>query len=371
MNKIYFALFISIFSLIYFGIHYYTYNRIIYGLMVSGPVKNYIKIFFLISALSFVIIEFISRKVVISPWIKIAAQYSSVWIGAISIAVTVFLVADILRIFFHSQPFRYYSVIFSLIVIAVISLYSIYNVAREPFLKEIKIKTGKLPSNLPKFSIIQLSDVHLNFLKSEEWLNKIVDKTNSQNPDLIVITGDLIDADVEGLKNFYEILKRLKSKYGVFAVTGNHEFYAGIDKFLEIAKNSNIAVLRNEKRTIANYVELIGIDDNTGKRFSETGSDLKGALKNCDFKKLVVLLSHQPDVFDEAVKSGVDLQLSGHTHAGQIPPMDLIVEFYFKYPYGLYQKNTSYLYTTSGTGIWGPPMRLFSRSEIIKIVLEK
>jgi len=117
-------------------------------------------------------------------------------------------------------------------------------------------------------------------------------------------------------------------------------------------------------------IELVGIDDKTDKRFSGIGSDLKLALKNCDSKKLIVLLSHQPDIFDEAEKSGVVLQLSGHTHAGQIPPMDLIVLFAFKYPYGLYQKKSSYLYTTSGTGIWGPPMRFFSRCEIVKIILE-
>ena len=141
--------------------------------------------------------------------------------------------------------------------------------------------------------------------------------------------------------------------------------------FIEIAKNSNITVLRNEKITIADAFELAGIDDKTGRRFSEVGSDLNSALKNVDFTKPVILLSHQPDIFDEAAKLGVDLQLSGHTHAGQIPPMDLIVMLAFKYPYGLYRKNGSYLYTTSGTGIWGPPMRLFSRCEIVKIVLEK
>ena len=172
------------------------------------------------------------------------------------------------------------------------------------------------------------------------------------------------------MNHFCDTLKKLKSRHGVFAVTGNHEFYAGINMFMDVAKNSNITVLRNEKITIADSIELAGIDDKAGTRFSEVGSDLKLALKNIDFTKPVILLSHRPDIFNEAEKSGVDLQLSGHLHAGQIPPMDLIVMLAFKYPYGLYRKNGSYLYTTSGTGIWGPPMRLFSRCEIVKIVLE-
>ena len=99
------------------------------------------------------------------------------------------------------------------------------------------------------------------------------------------------------------------------------------------------------------------------------GRQASNGVKGVDLTKPVILLSHQPDIFDKAVKSGVDLQLSGHTHAGQIPPMDLIVQFYFKYPYGLYHKDSAYLYTSSGTGLWGPPMRLFSRSEIVKITL--
>ena len=227
-----------------------------------------------------------------------------------------------------------------------------------------------LPEKFSGFTIVQLSDIHLNLLRSEKWLSQIVDKTNNLKPDIIVITGDLIDSELGEVKRFSSILKNLKSKYGVYAVAGNHEFYARYEKFLALAKESNIIILKNEKVTVAGAIELAGIDDETGKRFSQSGSNLEKVLKDCDFRKPVILLSHQPDVFDEAVKFGVDLQLSGHTHAGQIPPMDLIVQFYFKYPYGLYRKNSSYIYTTSGTGTWGPPMRLFTRDEIVKIILK-
>ncbi|MFA5780012.1 MAG: metallophosphoesterase [Elusimicrobiota bacterium] len=374
MTKFYFLFFILIFSSIYLGIHFYVYSRITAGLILSSSVCRYLRLFFLVAAFSFLLGEFLNRRIIslqiTSFLIKPFAEFGSIWIGVISIAFTIFVISDVFRIFFHGAAFRHYSVVFSLAVTFLASVYSLYNVAREPVIKELKISTGKLSQKLPGFVIIQLSDLHINFLKSERWLNKIVEKTNRENPDLVVITGDLIDADLCRLDGFCDVLKKIKSKYGIFAVTGNHEFYAGIDKFLDIAKNSNITVLRNEKTTVADAFELAGVDDKTGRRFSEAGSDLKLALKNCDFTKPVILLSHQPDIFDEAGKLDVDLQLSGHTHAGQIPPMDLIVMLTFKYPYGLYRQSGSYLYTTSGTGIWGPPMRLFSRCEIVKIVLE-
>jgi len=369
MSKPYFLFFILIFSSIYLGIHFYVYSRIAVGLMLLSSACRYLRLFFLLAGLSFLLGEFLSRRI-ISFWIKPFAEFGSIWFGVIAIAFTVFVISDVLRIFSLAASFRYYSVILSLAVTFLVSAYSLCNVARAPVIKELKIRTGKLPQKLSGFTIIQISDLHINFLKSKKRLNKIVEKINLENPDLVVITGDLIDADLRGLDGFCDILKKIKSKCGIFAVTGNHEFYAGIGMFLEIAKNSNITVLRNGKTTIVGAIELAGIDDKTGRRFSEAGSDLDSALKNCDFTKPVILLSHQPDVFDEAEKLGVDLQLSGHTHAGQIPPMDLITMFYFKYPFGLYKKSGSYLYTTSGTGIWGPPMRLFSRNEIVKIVLE-
>ena len=163
-----------------------------------------------------------------------------------------------------------------------------------------------------------------------------MEETNRQNPDLIVLTGDLIDSDICNGLNFCAILKGLKAKYGVFAVTGNHDFYASIDTFMKVANETGITVLRNRNARPADFIELIGVDDKTGSQFGESGCDLASALKTpniIDKNKLVILLSHQPDIFDEAVKEGVNLQLSGHTHAGQIPPVDILVQLFFKYPY--------------------------------------
>lgn len=367
MPKLYFLFFLLIFSSIYFGIHYYIYSKVVSGLLPSAPVRNYLKIFFLLAALSFLVGEFLSRRFPVYPLL----YFGAVWFGVISITFSIFILKDILGLIFpHQEKILTFVALFSALSISGLSL---YNASREPKAKEIKIPLKKLPPELSGFTIVQLSDLHLGTLTSTKWLKSVVAKTNKLNPDLIVITGDLIDQDICKFEDFCEILKRLKARNGIFAITGNHEFYGGIEKFIEIVKKLNITVLRNEKITPINIgadsIELVGVDDKTGKVFNEKGSDLKLAIKNLDSKKVTILLSHQPDLFADAVRSGIDLQLSGHTHAGQIPPGHLLVKLYYRYLYGLYQKGSSYLYVTSGTGTWGPPMRFFSSSEIVKISL--
>ncbi|MCX5782815.1 MAG: metallophosphoesterase [Elusimicrobia bacterium] len=420
MINLQFIFFISLFVCIYLGMHYYVYFQIVTGLSLNRLISIYVRLFIYFGAISFIVSEFLTRKV-ISAWIKPLAYYGNVWIGIISISVTVFLIRNIFLIFVKNSRFKYFSATISLVMIAVLSLYSIFNIVREERIKEIKIKSSKLSQKFSSFNIVQLSDLHLNFIKSSRRLENIVERANLLDPDVIVITGDLIDADLCKTEELCSILKNLKAKYGVYAVTGNHEFYAGIDKFKKILLNSNIRLLQNENISLPNNVELIGIDDSESKRFDNIPieenlikalntpksvypvRDLprrragSGRFTNKDgsitspsnsmisisqqesavlsngvnSKYFTLLLSHRSFIFDEASKLGIDLQLSGHTHAGQIPPMDLIVMSFLKYPYGFYKKDNSCLYTTSGTGYWGPPMRLSSHSEIVNIIIER
>jgi predicted MPP superfamily phosphohydrolase len=373
MFKWYFVIFVIIVLLFYLGLNYYIYNRIVNGLLITGNVKYFIRLFFIICASLFIITEIFIRRY---PFfiIKQISYIGMIWLGLISIAFTIFLINDILQIFFRSQSYRYYSTICSIIILLLATIYSIYNAEHNLEIKEIRIKFNKLSDRLKGFSIVHLSDLHLNYLKTTKWLNKVVNETNKLTPDIVVITGDLIDAELNESSQFCDILKRLMTKHGVYAVTGNHEYYAGIDKFIKFAKESNITILMNENISLDDKIIISGINDNQGIRFSMQGTDLNRALnypKKIDDNKLIVLLSHQPDIFDKSSELGVDLQLSGHTHAGQIPPMDILVKLYFKYSYGLYHKNSAYLYTSAGTGTWGPPMRLTSCSEIVKFIFEK
>ena len=362
MNKF---LFLSIVLIIYFLLHYFVYIRIIKGLKLSSLTCTIIKIFFFIAGISFFLDRFLRHhNISLNP----VSYFASLWLGIISTAFSLFILQSVLACFFPRK--KKLLTIITIVLIICLSCFCLFN-AQVIQIKEIHIPIENLPPELNGFSIVQLSDLHLDALKSLKWFHSIMEKVNNLNPDLVIITGDLLDARCDGLDKFSEPLRQLQPPHGIMAVTGNHEYYTGINKFLAFAKKSNIIVLRNSSKTIANAIQFVGINDNTGKSFSEEGSNLISAMKNCNLSKPIILLSHQPKYFKKASEMGVDLQLSGHTHAGQIPPMDLIVHLLYEYPYGLYKYNSSYIYTSCGTSTWGPPMRLFSRSEIVKIILIK
>ncbi len=284
--------------------------------------------------------------------------------GIIVIAFTIFIIKDIINLCLPSQTKLLTQL--SIVLILITVLYALYNGLRDPIIKKIIVPTKKLKAS---YSIVQLSDLHLSPITSSEWLKKIVGSVNQLQPDIIVITGDLIDEGICEIDGLCHLLKGFKAQYGVYAITGNHEFYAGIDKFMELCKRANIIPLRNEKVIINNEITLSGVDDITGKRFNKQGPDLNKALGKINPNEFIILLNHPPISFKEALSKGVDLQLSGHTHNGQIPPLEFLTWLAFKYSYGLFKLNSSYIYTTSGTGTWGPPMRVFSRSEIVLIQL--
>ena len=364
-------LFILGFSIIYLASNYYVYSRISHGLTLSGHASKTLLVVFFLAALSFIPAELLNRYSD-EAWVRPLLYVSTVWLGVNAIAVSVFVILDASRICIRGRKFRFYATISALVLIILSSGYSLYNQARRPVVKEIKIPVPKLPASLSGFTLVQLSDLHVDLSKSGGWLEMLVAETCALKPDLVVITGDLIDADICRLDDFCGILRGLKATYGVYAVTGNHEFYTGIPLFMRVAANSNIKVLRNTNTFIGGAIELVGIDDaHEAERFEKISPEesLILAFKKIDLTKPVILLSHQPDVFDLARDMGVNLQLSGHTHAGQIPPFDLLVQILYEYPFGLYKRGTSYLYTSCGSGFWGPPMRLFTKSEIVKFIL--
>lgn len=365
MNKfLSFAIFFLIACSIYFFMHFLIFRVLIKNLSLSPKWMNIIKIFFILSGLSFPVSITLTRVLKF----YLLNYYANIWLGITAIAFFVAFIDWVLVKFFpnHAKIIT----IIAVSVTCLISAYSIYNGLKLPVVKKVSISLKNLPEELDGFSIVQVSDLHLEPYKSKKVISSLVDSVNKIKPGLIVITGDLIEGDINNDGYFVNELKKLKAEYGVIAVTGNHEFYAGIDNFEELANKTNIKILRNDTITLANTLQIIGLDDDDGRRFDHNGPDLESMIPLCDQSKPIILLYHRPTGFDKAVEKGVDLQLCGHAHAGQIPPMDILVHLVYKYPSGLYEKNGSYIYTSPGTGYWGPPMRFLSKSEITHIVLK-
>jgi len=363
MPKLYFVVFIVIALSVYAGMHWFVFQRIACGLgMGSGP-RLALKLFMLAGSVSFILAEVLSRR---EP-LYTMRFVGSVWLGVVAIALAFFLLEALASLLFPGS--RRDLVRAALVVIFMVSAFSIFNGQRDPRVREMRVPVRNLPAGLAGFTIVHLSDLHLGNLTSFKRLRWIVDRVNSLGPDLICVTGDILDNDICQSDDYCRLLLELKAKYGVAAVTGNHEFYAGLDLFLELARKSNWRVLRNQAWTIDNKLTIVGLDDDAGKGFKFTGPDLAAALRSAPVNGPKILLYHRPEGFARAVWQGIDLQLSGHTHAGQIPPMDLLVWLIYKYPSGLYRLGQSHIHTSAGTGTWGPPMRFLSRSEIVTLTL--
>jgi predicted MPP superfamily phosphohydrolase len=247
----------------------------------------------------------------------------------------------------------------------------IFFALRELAVKNVTIRLAKLPASMHGFTIVQLTDIHVGPTIGKAFIDEMVAKTNALAPDLIAITGDLVDGSVAALAPFVEALGRLKAKHGVFFVTGNHEYYSGADAWIAHLGTLGIRVLRNERVAIDGF-DLAGVDDAHAHRYSNAhGMDVPKALAGRDASRPLVLLAHQPKAIADAARGGVDLQLAGHTHGGQFFPWNLMVKLDQPYVTGLHLHETTQIYVSEGTGYWGPPMRVGTRAEITRIELHR
>ncbi len=234
-------------------------------------------------------------------------------------------------------------------------------------IEKVVVRLRRFPKSMNGFRIVQLTDLHIGPTLGKDWLESVVLATNAQNPDIIAITGDLVDGSVAELAKHVAPLAQLRAKHGVFFVTGNHEYYSGADEWIDYLRSLGITVLRNERIAISEgegSFDLAGVDDFASARFPGHGPDIASALKDRDTTREVILLAHQPKQIFLAEKHGVGLQISGHTHGGQIYPWKFAVKLDQPHIAGLERRGETQIYTSRGTGYWGPPMRVGVPSEI-------
>jgi predicted MPP superfamily phosphohydrolase len=243
-----------------------------------------------------------------------------------------------------------------------------------PGIERVKVPLAKLPPGLGGLRIVQLSDVHVGQTIQKEFIEKIVAQVNALDPDVIAITGDLVDGSVEALREHVAPLARLKARYGVFFVTGNHEYYSGAQAWVDHLAELGLRVLRNERVSVGDdergWIDLLGVDDFSARGLAPGhGHDVARAVAGRDPSRPCVLLAHQPRSVFEAARHGVCLQLSGHTHGGQIIPWNFFVRLQQPFVAGLDRHKDTWVYTHRGTGFWGPPMRVGASGEIAEITL--
>ena len=250
----------------------------------------------------------------------------------------------------------------------------------DPRIVDVPIELARLPRSLDGFTIAQITDVHAGPTVSRTFIAEIVRRVNQLAPDLIAITGDLVDGPLARFGSTVEPLAELRSPHGTYFVTGNHEYYAGVDPWLTHLRGLGLRVLRNQRVSITrdprgadndNSFDLAGIDDHGARRWGgDHGPDLPRALSGRDPDRAVVLLAHQPRQVRVAAQHAVDLQLSGHTHGGQIWPWHAAVLMQQRgLLAGRYRFGDTQLYVSRGTGYWGPAVRLNAPAEISRIVL--
>lgn len=351
----------------------YISKRFIAKLDLSHKSKTYFRLFLLLNLLGIVGYMLGRYYVDVPNWLYFLF---SIPIGLLFLLFCSAIIYDIARVILHFTPlshkrrnFLKKSLDISSIALASgLSLRGIYE-ARFVELETLDIRIKNLKK---EYKIVQLSDIHIGGLIDADFIKEIVAKVNILKPDLIVITGDLVDMDINKIGAPLEALKGFKSHYGTYFIPGNHEYFHGVDAIMNAVEALGISVLRNQNCYIGKMGEgfnLAGVYDIFGYRVLHHIPEIKEALQGVQKESPTILLAHQPKYIQE-VKEGVDLMLSGHTHGGQLYPFKFLVALQQPYVKGLHQHNENLqIYVNKGTGFWGPPMRLGASSEITEINL--
>jgi predicted MPP superfamily phosphohydrolase len=383
MRKRAFIIFFSIVLSIYTLINLYIFTR---GWEVI-PDNAYLRfgyaVLYSILFLSFVVGRFLER-VALSWFSDVLVWIGSFWLGAMVYFFLILLIIDFLRLInsiiplfpsFLTANYRETGQITAIAVGAVVLVVVVLG-----YINALKVRVKKLEVTIWKgikphgsLNIVVASDIHLGTLICKSRLERIVERINGLNPDLVLLPGDVVDEDLGPVirQNLGETLRTIKSRLGVIAITGNHEYIGGVEKACRYLNEHGITVLRDSWVEIEKGVVIVGREDLSsrqlaGKRRKPLEELIAGVDRN---SMVVILMDHQPFRLEDAEKNGVDLQLSGHTHHGQLWPFNFITKKVYEVSWGYKKKGNTHFYVSSGVGTWGPPIRTGNRPEIVNIQL--
>lgn len=312
-----------------------------------------------------------------------------IWIGSFWIAAMIyFLIAvvclDVLRAANHFLPFfppvikQNYSqakFITSLCVAGLVALTLLAGHINSliPRIRNLELSVPKKAGTMKTLSIVAVSDIHMGTIVGRSRLDQIVDRINRLSPDVVLLAGDIVDEDLAPVirQNLGESLRRIKAPLGIYAITGNHEYIGGVEKACKYLIDHNIVMLRDESIKLDGSFYLVGREDRMiGRGNGKLRKALPELMSAVDKNYPVILMDHQPFGLEEAVAQGVDLQISGHTHYGQLWPVNYIVERVYELAWGYRKIAGTHFYVSNGVGTWGPPVRVGNRPEIVHIRLD-
>ena len=373
------TLFLFTFFLLYGGMHFYAFMKARAALAFSTQTGFLVAVFMAMMLFAPFIIR-ISERAGFEFFARLMSYIGYTWLGVLFLFTSASVAVDIYRFVVYASGFVLkrdlsflvisdkLAFLVPLIIAMATSVYGYFE-AKDIRTEKITVRSPKIPADIGRVRIVQISDVHIGLIVGEDRIKRMMEEVRKANPDMVVSTGDLVDGQMDALSGLADLLKEIRPGYGKFAITGNHEFYAGLDQALNFTKRAGFRMLRGEEVAVAG-ITIAGVDDRQGKTFGLfRGDGEKELLSGIDHKKFVLLLKHRPLV-DEASLGLFDLQLSGHVHKGQIFPFSIITALYYPTQAGFaHLPLGSELYVSRGTGTWGPPIRFLAPPEVTVIDL--
>lgn len=363
-------IFLLVFFCLYGSINFYFFFRAKSIFQFTGLLQAAI-LFLLVLLIAAPVLVRVLESLRYEQIARAVACIGYVWMAFVFLFFSVSLSLDIVRLaykIFGSGSFQFKTIFFgiSVFISASLVIYG-YIDAQMIRVKHLKIETKHVLPGDGKLRIVQISDVHVGIIIRENRIDPILERVCEARPDIFVSTGDLLDGELDNIMNDAQRFAQVSAKYDKYAVLGNHEYYAGLKRSIEFTEAAGFKILRDEFVEVAG-IKIFGEDDITGRKRGETKkSDYFSEALSKERDTFVLLLKHQPYVDKDA---RFNLQLSGHTHGGQLFPFGFIVKLYFPKIYGLHElSENKLLYVSRGTGTWGPPVRVFAPPEITVIDL--
>ncbi len=371
-----------LFFLFFFGtygcMHAYAFWKAKAGLQFGPRTGIALGIFMLIMVFAPILVR-LSERAGLESTARFLSYVGYTWLGVLFVFISFAIVIDFYRIVIAgagmvsgkrftllmiSPGLSFYLSLGISLLICGIGYFEARNIRTE----RIVIHTEKLPQDIDRLRIVQISDVHLGLIVREGRLTRILDAVKKAGPDILVSTGDLVDGQIDNLEGLSGLLQSVDPKYGKYAVTGNHEYYAGLRQALIFTERSGFTLLRGRGLTAGGVINVAGVDDAQGLQFDNYASvSERELLEGMPQDRFTLLLKHRP-VIDEKALGLFDLQLSGHTHKGQIFPFNIETWLYYPIHAGcLTPVDGCHLYVSRGSGTWGPPIRFLSPPEITVI----